>query len=144
MGVLGKCPKCGADVVGGKYGPYCSNKCGMYLSKAFGKDLTEDQVSNLLQGKKVLLKGLVSRNPEKKQDPYDMYIEPDGVEDYSYTNKNGEEKSGSRFKFKTSFPEKKKKDDEGVDDRNAAEPTEAPALENFEIDTGDDEELPFA
>ena len=26
---LGKCPKCGGDVVKGKYGAYCKNKCGM-------------------------------------------------------------------------------------------------------------------
>ena len=25
---LGKCPKCGALYLNGKYGPYCSGKCG--------------------------------------------------------------------------------------------------------------------
>ena len=28
---LGKCPKCGGDVVKGKYGAYCKNKCGVVV-----------------------------------------------------------------------------------------------------------------
>ena len=31
---LGKCPKCGADVVKGKFGAYCTGKCGMNVGKA--------------------------------------------------------------------------------------------------------------
>ena len=35
--VLGKCPKCGADVVKGKFGAYCTGKCGMNVGKAFAR-----------------------------------------------------------------------------------------------------------
>ena len=108
---LGKCPKCGADVVGGKYGPYCTGKCGIYLSKALGKDLTEAQVKTLLDGKKVLLKGLISKN---KGTEYDMYIQSAGIEDYTFTKKDGSEGRGARLKFETSFPEKKEDKKEPV------------------------------
>ena len=37
--VLGKCPKCGADVVKGKFGAYCTGKCGMNVGKALGVTL---------------------------------------------------------------------------------------------------------
>lgn len=33
---LGKCPKCGGDVVKGKFSAYCKNKCGMNVSRAMG------------------------------------------------------------------------------------------------------------
>lgn len=49
--VSGKCPKCGADVAKGKYGYYCTGKCGMFLGKVFGKDLSDKQVASLLAGK---------------------------------------------------------------------------------------------
>lgn len=50
---IGKCPKCGGDVVKGKYGFYCKNKCGMYLAKVYGKELTESQLKKLLDGKEI-------------------------------------------------------------------------------------------
>ena len=50
---IGKCPKCGAEVKKGKYGFYCTDKCGMYLSKVFGKELTESQLKKLLDGKEI-------------------------------------------------------------------------------------------
>nr|WP_297704111.1 DUF3945 domain-containing protein [uncultured Butyrivibrio sp.] len=130
--VLGKCPKCGADVVGGKYGPYCTGRCGIYLSKAFGKDLTAAQVKSLLDGKKVLLKGLISKN---KGTEYDMYIKSNGVEDYTFTKKDGSEGNGARLKFETSFPEKKEEKKEPV---IISEDITKPA--NFKVDTH--EEVP--
>ena len=39
--VLGKCPKCGADVVKGKFGAYCTGKCGMNVGKALGQPALE-------------------------------------------------------------------------------------------------------
>ncbi len=72
---LGKCPSCGGDVVTGRYGAYCKNKCGMYVSKAFGKKLTDSQVRDLLQGKKILVRGLKS----KAGKTYDAYLKPDGI-----------------------------------------------------------------
>ncbi len=50
---IGKCPKCGGDVLKGKFGYYCKNKCGMNISKVYGRELSETQVKSLLEGKKI-------------------------------------------------------------------------------------------
>lgn len=50
---IGKCPKCGNDVKKGKFGFYCTHKCGMNVAKVFGKELTENQLKNLLAGKEI-------------------------------------------------------------------------------------------
>lgn len=101
--VLGVCPNCGGNIVKGKYGAYCMSSCGMSVNRIMGAVLTDSQVKNMLEGKKILLKGLKS----KAGKPYDAYIIPEGVEKYSYT-KNGEEKSGVQFKFKMDFPKRNK------------------------------------
>ena len=103
--VLGKCPKCGNDVVGGKYGPYCVKKCGFMANKAFGHELTDKEVSDLLEGKEVLLKDCVAKK-DGEEHKYDMFVKPDGVEDYPYKKKDGSDAVGVRFKFITRFPEK--------------------------------------
>ena len=100
--VLGKCPNCGGEVVKGKYGAFCKNKCGMNVSRIMGVALSDEQVESLLTGKKTLLKGLTSKAGKK----YDAYIIPSGTEEYHYT-KDGEEKSGVQFKFVMEFPKKK-------------------------------------
>ena len=100
--VLGKCPNCGGDVVKGKYGAFCKNKCGMNVSRIMGVVLSDEQVESLLDGKKTLLKGLTSKAGKK----YDAYIIPSGTEEYHYT-KDGEEKFGVQFKFVMEFPNKK-------------------------------------
>ena len=100
--VLGKCPNCGGEVVKGKYGAFCKNKCGMNVSRIMGVALSDEQVESLLDGKKTLLKGLTSKAGKK----YDAYIIPSGTEEYHYT-KDGEEKSGVQFKFVMEFPKKK-------------------------------------
>ena len=100
--VLGKCPNCGGEVVKGKYGAFCKNKCGMNVSRIMGVSLSDEQVESLLDGKKTLLKGLTSKAGKK----YDAYIIPSGTEEYHYT-KDGEEKSGVQFKFVMEFPNKK-------------------------------------
>ena len=51
--VLGHCPNCNGEVKNGKYGAYCTKKCGMNISKHFGKQLSVEQVKNLLAGKNV-------------------------------------------------------------------------------------------
>ena len=51
--VLGHCPNCNGEVKNGKYGAYCTKKCGMNLSKHFGKQLSVVQVKSLLAGKSV-------------------------------------------------------------------------------------------
>ncbi|MBC3513583.1 DNA topoisomerase 3 [Ruminococcus bicirculans (ex Wegman et al. 2014)] len=48
---IGKCPKCGADVVKGKFGFYCKGKCGMNIAKVYGVGLSDAQVKGLLNGK---------------------------------------------------------------------------------------------
>ena len=100
--VLGKCPNCGGEVVKGKYGAFCKNKCGMNVSRIMGVVLSDEQVESLLAGKKTLLKGITSKAGKK----YDAYIIPSGTEEYHYT-KDGEEKSGAQFKFVMEFPNKK-------------------------------------
>lgn len=100
--VLGKCPNCGGEVVKGKYGAFCKNKCGMNVSRIMGVSLSDEQVESLLNGKKTLLKGLTSKAGKK----YDAYIIPSGTEEYHYT-KDGEEKSGVQFKFVMEFSKRK-------------------------------------
>lgn len=48
---IGKCPKCGADVVKGKFGFYCKGKCGMNIAKVYGVELSDLQIKGLLDGK---------------------------------------------------------------------------------------------
>lgn len=98
--VLGKCPKCGADVVKGKFGAYCTGKCGMNVGKALGVTLSDTQVKSLLQGKKILVKGL-----KGKKGSYDAYLIPESVQEFSYT-KDGKEIKGFQYKFKMEFPQK--------------------------------------
>jgi DNA topoisomerase-3 len=50
---IGKCPKCGGDIVKGKFGFYCKGKCGMNVAKVYGKELTEAQITKLLSGKEI-------------------------------------------------------------------------------------------
>lgn len=99
--VLGKCPKCGVDVVKGKFGAYCTGKCGMNVGKALGVTLSDSQVKSLLQGKKILVKGL-----KGKKGSYDAYLIPESIEKFSYT-KDGKEIKGFQYKFKMEFPQKK-------------------------------------
>ena len=101
--VLGKCPKCGADVVRGKFGAYCTGKCGMNVGKALGVTLSDTQVKSLLQGKKILVKGL-----KGKKGSYDAYLIPESVQEFSYT-KDGKEIKGFQYKFKMEFPQTKGK-----------------------------------
>ena len=100
---FGTCPKCGGDVVKGKFGAYCKNKCGMNVSRALGVQLSDAQVKSLLAGKKILVKGL-----KGKKGNYDAYLIPEGIEDFSYT-KDGKEIKGSQYKFKMEFPLRKGK-----------------------------------
>ena len=102
--VLGKCPHCGQNVLEGKYGAYCQGKCGMYFKKAFGIVLSQKQVQDMLSGKKTLVKGIISK---RTGNPYDIYLTPDGYEEYSYTGADGKERTGYRFRFEREFPEGK-------------------------------------
>jgi DNA topoisomerase-3 len=50
---FGACPKCGMAVTKGKFGAYCSGRCGMSINKIFGKELTDTQITKLLNGEKI-------------------------------------------------------------------------------------------
>ena len=100
---LGVCPNCGGQVVKGKFGAYCVKKCGMNVSRVMGAVLSDAQVKDMLAGKKILLKGLKS----KAGKPYDAYLIPEGVEDYSYI-KAGKEIKGLQYKVRLEFSQKKK------------------------------------
>ena len=101
MDCVGKCPKCGGDVVKGKFGAYCKNKCGMNVSRAMVEELIDSQIKSMLEGKKTLVKGL------KGKKGYDAYLIPEGTTDYSYI-KDGKEIKGVQYKVKLEFPKKKK------------------------------------
>ena len=100
---LGKCPKCGGDVVKGKSGAYCSRRCGMNVGRYYSTAFTDKQVSSLLAGEKILLKGLKGKDSR----PYDLYLKPIGVEEYSY-EKDEKTMTGYQFSYEKSYPKKKK------------------------------------
>lgn len=56
---IGNCPKCGKNIVKGKFGYYCTGKCGMNVAKVYGVALSETQIKALLDGKttSISLKG---------------------------------------------------------------------------------------
>ena len=105
--VLGHCPNCGKEVAFGKYGAFCTGKCGLSIQKAMGQTLTPVEIRNVLAGKKIFKKGLKS----KAGKTYDAYLIPDGVEKYTY-EKDGVTKNGVGMKYRMEFPKdtgKKKK-----------------------------------
>lgn len=85
---LGKCPNCGSDITKGKYGFYCTGKCGMSVARVYRKELSEAQLINLLDGKPISF----TRNAKKTT------VLP-VCEPYSYT-KDGKEYSGFQWKTK--------------------------------------------
>jgi DNA topoisomerase-3 len=56
---IGNCPKCAKPVIKGKFGWYCSGKCGMNVAKVYGISLSQSQIKGLLEGRQttVTLKG---------------------------------------------------------------------------------------
>lgn len=93
-----KCPKCQGAIVNGKYGLYCKNKCGMNIRKAMGMPLTDSQIKDLLQGKKILMQGLMSKTGKE----YTAYLIPIGIDDYN-CNKDGKMIEGSQYRFRLEF-----------------------------------------
>ena len=76
----GKCPKCGADVVKGKFGFYCKGKCGMNVAKVYGIQLSDEQIKGLLNGKSTSYKFKGKKSvvrPEIVENPYNgkMYYQ---------------------------------------------------------------------
>lgn len=85
---IGKCPKCGQAVKKGKFGFYCTGKCGMLIPKVYGKELTENQLKKLLSGEEIIL----TTNGKK------TIVFPQSVP-YNFKDKNGKEIN--RFQWKT-------------------------------------------
>lgn len=83
---LGTCPSCNKPVKKGKWGAWCTGKCGMNVSKVFGHQLTDNQVKDLLNGKKVTY----------KNGKYTNTVLSD-IEPFSYT-KDGKEVKGFQWK----------------------------------------------
>lgn len=67
-----KCPKCGGDVVKGKYGAYGKKKCGMNVGKAMGTVLSNTKIKSMLEGKRLFFKGI-----KGKKGSYDVYLIPE-------------------------------------------------------------------
>lgn len=97
---LGTCPNCGGNYVTGKFGAFCSNKCGFSCSSVFGKKLSSEQIMALLQGKTILVKGL--KNKEAK--PYDCLLKPEKIVPHPY---NG--KTFYNYEFTMTFPKRRKR-----------------------------------
>ena len=100
---LGKCPKCGEEIRMGQYGAYCIGKCGMFLGQIRGKKLSEEQVIDLLAGKKIYISGLKKKD---KPGTYSAYFIPDGIEEFQYSSA-GAVKTGYQYKFLMEFKQKK-------------------------------------
>ena len=76
----GRCPKCGAEVVKGKFGYYCKGKCGMNIAKVYGVELSAAQVKALLGGKSTSYTSKGKKTivrPEIVENPYNgkMYYQ---------------------------------------------------------------------
>lgn len=97
---IGKCPVCNSEVLMGKFGAYCSKKCGMSLSQAFKKQLTEKEIQSLLHKNKTLIKGLTGSNNKK----FDAFLTPVGVKKF----KKSDGSDGFGWDFKMDFPDNKK------------------------------------
>ncbi len=98
-GSLGDCPVCHNPVQTGKYGAYCSGKCGMMFGKVFGKELSENEWRKVLSGEAIHVKGLKS----KAGKTYNATLKPGNVEEFSYTAKDGSKKSGRSIHFDLEF-----------------------------------------
>lgn len=96
---LCKCPSCGQDILKGKFGPYCSNKCGFRLQYVFGKKVTEKQYISLCNGKKVRITGIQKKDGSGT---FDAFAIPYGVEDVTYTSK-GVTINAKQLKLEMSF-----------------------------------------
>ena len=97
-----KCPHCGGEVLIGKYGPYCKDKCGMSFMY-YGKAYSEKELKALLANKSITKSG----TSKKTGNPYKMKLTPTGIEEYSYNAKDGTKRNGFQFTFETEFVDDK-------------------------------------
>lgn len=59
---LGTCPKCGNNITYGKFGAYCTGKCGASLAKVMGHQLTAAEAKKFYSGKPILIKNIQKKN----------------------------------------------------------------------------------
>lgn len=97
--VICQCPSCKGDIVSGKFGPYCREKCGFRLSHVFGKKLTEKQYISLCEGKKTKITGISKKSGNGT---FTAYAVPEGIEDFSY-EKDGRTITGKQLKCTMAF-----------------------------------------
>ena len=97
--VLCKCPNCGADILHGKFGPYCKEKCGFRLSYVFGKKVSEKQFISLCSMKKTKISGIAKKDGSGT---FDAFAVPEAVEDFSYV-KDGKTVTGKQLKIRMEF-----------------------------------------
>ncbi len=92
---MGNCPNCYSAVKKGKFGAYCTGKCGMNVAKVYGNELSDTQIINLLKGRKITVRfgSVVKVLPE---------IVPN-----SYQKDDGTMVQG--FQWKTVYGKRKKK-----------------------------------
>ena len=106
---VGKCPKCGGDVLEGNDTYFCSNRdngCTFYIKKVMGnKEITRDIASELLKNKKTsLMDDFVSKRG-RKFSAY-LYIDDKGVVKFEFYKKPKSAKKTDKTKKKK--PAKKK------------------------------------
>lgn len=94
-----KCPKCGGEVVKGKFGWYCKSKCGMNIAKVYGHELTDAQIGKLFDGKEVTYTANGKKTtvlPEVAQNDYQgkTYYNWKTASAGSYSTKKNSGKSG--------------------------------------------------
>ena len=97
--IVGECPNCKSSVVYGKYGAYCSGKCGLMMGKVFGKTPTKTEITSILAGKRTKMDGLIS----KKGNKYSLYVTMTGVKPFSYV-KDGKTVNALGLDYETEFP----------------------------------------
>ena len=87
---VGKCPKCGADVVEGKNTFFCTNRdngCTFHIKKLLGgKQITRDIAKELLKNKRTKL---ITDFKSKRGKPFSayLYIDKSGIVRFEFKNK---------------------------------------------------------
>lgn len=99
---LCQCPNCRGDIVKGKFGPYCRNKCGFVMSFVGGRKPTETEFISLCRGQRIMMKNL----KKKTGGTFDAYVQAKGVEDFSY-EKEGKTISGKKLQTEFTFPKRR-------------------------------------
>ncbi|SDB49801.1 type IA DNA topoisomerase [Butyrivibrio sp. INlla16] len=137
-GGIGRCPHCGGEVLYGKYGAYCDNKCGLALGKYYGQTFTEDQIRDLLAGKQVLMSNQKGKNGKT----FDVLISIEGEEEFSY-EKDGQTFVGYGLTYTKEFVKKPKGQGSISSSNSTGTAADSNAADNDGFEPVGDEELPF-